>query len=206
MPFKEQTLEEFTAALASRAPVPGGGGTSALAGALGAALASMVANLTAGKKKYAAYEDDIQAILKKAEELRVKLLQLIDKDAEVFEPLSHAYGMPKDAPGRDELMEKALCLACSAPLEILRAAAESIELHKELAQKGSRLMISDVGVGAAICRAALCGANLSVFINTELMKDRDAAAMLDAEADEIMNKYCIMADDVYNDVVRGLRS
>ncbi|MBP8640081.1 MAG: cyclodeaminase/cyclohydrolase family protein, partial [Oscillospiraceae bacterium] len=139
MSYSEMSARSFTEVLASSKPVPGGGGASALVGAIGTALASMVGNLTTGKKKYAEFEDDLQRILAKADELRSKLLSLIDEDAKCFEPLSKAYGLDKSDPSRDEVTENALKFACTAPLAIMKTAAEAIELHAELALKGSNL-------------------------------------------------------------------
>lgn len=197
MSFINISTGEFAAELASPAPVPGGGGASALCGALGAALASMVGNLTVGKKKYAQYESDLQRILAHAEKLRQSLLELIDEDAECFKPLSHAYSIPKDDPEYDTIMESALRLACSAPMNIMRTAAEAIELHSELEQKGSRLMQSDVGVGVLCCKTALMGASLNVYINVSSMKDEEYAAKLRSEADGLLAKYCPLADEIY---------
>lgn len=205
MSFAEQTTASFTEILASAEPVPGGGGACALVGALGAALASMVSNLTTGKKKYAAFEPDISRILLDADKLRKTLLLLIDEDAKCFEPLSKAYGISKDDPERDEIMENALRLACTAPIAIMKKAAEAIELHSELAVKGSTLMLSDVGVGVLFCKSALMGASLSVFINIRLMKDRAYAENLRQETDALLNKYCELADNTYNDVFNKLR-
>lgn len=204
MSYAEMTASSFTEILASKDPIPGGGGASALVGAIGAALASMVGNLTTGKKKYAEFEADIQRILKKAEDLRNALLPLIDEDAKCFEPLSAAYGLSKDDPNRDEIMENALCLACTAPLAIMKRSAEAIELHAELAVKGSALMVSDVGVGVLCCKTALMGASLSVFINVRLMKNREYAAALKSEADALLEKYCPMADRTYAEVLAKL--
>lgn len=200
MSYAEMSASSFAEVLASKEPVPGGGGASALVGAIGAALASMVGNLTAGKKKYAEFEADIQRILKKAAELRNALLPLIDEDAKCFEPLSSAYGLPKDNPQRDEIMENALRLACSAPLAIMKRAAEAIELHAELAVKGSSLMVSDVGVGVLCCKTALMGASLSVLINVRLMKNREYAEALKSEADALLKEYCALADSTYAEV------
>ena len=205
MSFAEMSARSFTEVLASSEPVPGGGGASALVGAIGTALASMVGNLTTGKKKYAEYEDDIQRILKKADELRNTLLPQIDEDAKCFEPLSKAYGLSKDDPSRDEVMENALRIACTAPLAIMKTAAEAIELHAELAIKGSTLMLSDVGVGVLCCKTALMGASLSIFINVRLMKNRDFAEALKAETDSLLIKYCELADNTYADVFEKLK-
>ncbi|MFB0920626.1 MAG: cyclodeaminase/cyclohydrolase family protein [Oscillospiraceae bacterium] len=204
MSFTEMSALSFSEALASNEPVPGGGGASALIGALGAALASMVANLTTGKKKYAEFEHDIQRILIKAAELRKALLPLIDEDAKCFEPLSKAYSLPKDDPNRDAVMEDALRLACTAPLAIMKTAAEAIELHEELVLKGSALMISDVGVGVLCCKTALMGASLSVLINVRLMKDRAYADALKSETDTLLGKYCPLSDSIYARVLEKI--
>lgn len=204
MSFAQMSAHSFSEVLASSEPVPGGGGASALIGALGAALASMVANLTTGKKKYAEFEPDIQRILNNAAELRKALLPLIDEDAKCFEPLSKAYGLPKDDPNRDEVMENALRLACTAPLAIMKASAEVIKLHAELAVKGSTLMISDVGVGVLCCKTALMGASLSILINVRLMKDRAYADALKSETDALLEKYCPLSDRVYAQVLECL--
>ncbi|MCL2401537.1 MAG: cyclodeaminase/cyclohydrolase family protein [Oscillospiraceae bacterium] len=205
MSFVNKTCADFVEVLASKESVPGGGGASALVGAVGMALGNMVGSLTVGKKKYAEVEDQIKALMIEATGLQEELLRLVDKDAEVFEPLSKAYGIPKDDPTRAQVMEDALKLACSAPLEIMRACAKAIELQDEFAKKGSALAISDAGVGVVFCKAALQGASLNVFINTGSMTDKAAATAYEKEADELLKKYCAMADDIYNSVVAKLR-
>jgi formiminotetrahydrofolate cyclodeaminase len=205
MSFVNETCKSFVEVLASKASVPGGGGASALVGAIGMALGSMVGNLTTGKKKYADVEADIVALLEKSAALEAELLRLVDKDAEVFEPLSKAYGIPKDQPDRDQIMEDALKLACSAPMDIMRACCKAIDLQVDYAAKGSALAISDAGVGVAFCKAALMGASLNVFINTQSMKDKAYAAEVEKEADELLNKYCALADETYNSVISRLR-
>jgi formiminotetrahydrofolate cyclodeaminase len=205
MSFANKTCTEYVELLASKSSMPGGGGTSALVGAIGIALGSMVGNLTVGKKKYADVEADIIALLEKAAALQTELLRLVDEDAVVFEPLSKAYGIPKDDPNRDKIMEDALKLACSVPIEIMRTSAKAIELHGEFAKKGSALAISDVGVGIACCKAALMGGSLNVFINTNYMADKEYAAGIEAEADALLKKYNAMADEIYDAVVARLR-
>ena len=205
MSFAEMSARSFTELLASSEPVPGGGGASALVGAIGTALASMVGNLTTGKKKYAEFESDIQRILIKASILRNSLLPQIDEDAKCFEPLAKAYGLAKDDPTRDEVMENALRFACTAPMAIMKTAAEAIELHAELAVKGSVIMLSDVGVGVLCCKTALMGASLSIYINARLMKDREYAETLKSETDELLIKYCELADRTYADVFEKLK-
>ncbi|SHH48758.1 Formimidoyltetrahydrofolate cyclodeaminase [Sporobacter termitidis DSM 10068] len=205
MSFVTVSCTEFVDVLASKAPVPGGGGASALVGAVGTALGSMVGNLTVGKKKYADVEADIYAIMDKAAALQKELLRLVDEDAVVFEPLSKAYGIPKDDPNREKIMEDALKAACSVPMDIMRACCKAIELHEELAAKGSALALSDVGVGVIFCKSALMGASLNVFINTKSMTDKAYAAQIEKEADGLLAKYCAQADKIYDAVITRLR-
>jgi len=191
--------------LASKAAVPGGGGASALVGAVATALGNMVGSLTTGKKKYADVEADIVALKAKSDELQSELLELMDKDAEAFEPLSRAYGLPKDDPNRDSIMEAALRTATAVPLDIMRTIAKAIDVIAEFAAKGSALAISDAGVGAVFAKAALQGASLNVFINTKSMTDRKYAADIEAEADKLLGIYTSKADAVYGAVVGRLR-
>ena len=195
-----KSVTEFTEALASKAAVPGGGGASALVGAIGIALGDMVGELTVGKKKYADVEEDVKALMARAQELRVKLLDCVNKDAEAFEPLSRAYGIPKDDPARDEVMEKCLRDAAAAPLEILDLCCEAIELQREFADKGSVLAISDAATGVVFCWSALYGAAVNVKVNTKSMKDRAYAEKINAHVDEQMAKYRSLAEKVYQDV------
>ena len=192
---------KFTEVLASGDPVPGGGGASAMVGALGVALGSMVANLTVGKKKYADVEEEIIRLRKRAGELQDQLLILIQKDADNFEPLAKAYGMPKETEeqkqAKAEVMEKALKDACSVPLEIMKLCCEAIDLHEDFAHKGSTLAVSDAGVGVEFCKAALRGASLNVFINTKLMTERDYADKISKEAEDMLDKYVSKADEIF---------
>ncbi|HHW30417.1 MAG TPA: cyclodeaminase/cyclohydrolase family protein [Clostridiaceae bacterium] len=200
----EKSCKEFVEMLASSAPVPGGGGASAMVGSLGVALASMVGNLTLGKKKYEHFQDDIKRILEKAKELQKELLLLVEKDAEVFEPLSKAYGLPKNTEEerkiKDEILENALKSACSVPIEIMKKSLEAIYLHEELLTKGSRIVLSDVGVGVLFCKASLVGASLNVFINTKMMKDREYASKINEEAIKMLEEGKEKADAVYTAV------
>ena len=187
--MKNTVVSEFIVKLASKAPVPGGGGASALAGAIGIALGNMVGALTVGKKKYADVEDEIKDLMEKAETLSSRLLACIEKDAEAFEPLSKAYGIPKDDPSREEIMEKCLRAAAEVPMEILDLCCETIELLKDFGEKGSRIVITDAATGAAICRGAMYGAAINVKVNTKAMKDRAYAENLNQHVDEMLEKY-----------------
>ena len=197
----EQTCQGFLDALASKAPVPGGGGASALVGALGAALCTMVGNYTVGKKKYAAVEEDVKALMARAEDIRARLLALVDADAEAFEPLSKAYAIPKDDPSREAVMEKCLQDAAATPMAILRLSCEAIDLHREMLDKGSVIMLSDVGTGVVFCQSALYGAALNVRVNTKSMTDRAFAQAMDEEVDALVEKYGTIATQVYDAVM-----
>ena len=200
MSMNDMSVREFGAILAAKTSVPGGGGASALVGALGVALGSMVGNFTLGKKKYADVEPQIIALMDEAEKLRADLLDCIDEDAAAFEPLSKAYGIPKEEPGRDETLEKCLRDAAAAPMKILELSCRCVELHKEFAEKGSTLMVSDAGTGVAFCKAALLGAAINVKVNTKLMKDRAHAEAMNAHVDELVAKYTALADEVFDSV------
>ncbi|MBR6772445.1 MAG: cyclodeaminase/cyclohydrolase family protein [Clostridia bacterium] len=201
----EFSITDFTEKLSSKDAVPGGGGASALVGAMGAALASMVGNLTVGKPKYAAVEEDVKTLMLRAKAAEKKLLFLVEEDAKAFEPLSKAYGIPKTDPARDEIMENALEAASAPPMEMMRVCAEVIDVLAELIDKGSVLAVSDVGVGAALASAAMKGASLNVFINTGLMKNRKTAEKLNSEADSLLAKYIPAADGLVEKTAARVR-
>lgn len=209
MGFSTVPCNEFVDVLASKAPVPGGGGASALVGAVGTALGNMVGSLTVGKKKYADVEEEMVSLKEKATKLQEELLRLVERDAEVFEPLSKAYGMPRateeEKTEKARVMEIVLKDACSVPMEIMEKCCEAIELLEVFAEKGSTLAISDAGVGAAMCKAALLGASLNVYINTKSMKNREYAEELNAKCDAMLEKYPPMADRVFESVLGRLK-
>ncbi len=198
-------IEDYLAVLSSKAPVPGGGGAAALAGALGASLASMVGELTVGKKKYADVEESVKVLIAKASYLRDRFLSLADADAEAFLPLSAAYSMPKENDdqkrARNDVMQKALVSAEEVPLRILRCSGEMVGLIEELLEKGSVLAISDVGVSALLLIAAAKSAALNVFINTKLMDDRELAGRLEAEVHTLLDEIVPASECVYGEVL-----
>lgn len=206
MKLIDKTVAAFTEELASPAPVPGGGGASALAAAIGVSLGDMVGELTVGKKKYADVEEEIQSLMARAQALRIRFLELVDADAAAFAPLAKAYGIPKEDPNRAQIMEEALKTACSVPMDIMRACAEAIDIIEEFAAKGSRLAVSDAGCGAILCKAAMQAAALNVFINTKSMKDLSCKAALEKEADALLTKYTDLGDTIYESVANSLRS
>jgi formiminotetrahydrofolate cyclodeaminase len=205
MKMLEKPATQFLSELSSNAPVPGGGGASAAVGAFAAALGMMVTNLTIGKKKYADYEEEVKAVRDRLEGLRDQLIDLVDGDAVAFEPLSKAYSIPKDDPERDIIMENALYEASVVPMGIMEtvlAAAKELEV---LVEKGSKLAVSDVGVGILFAQAAIEGASLNVYINTKSMKDRERAAALDAKADAIIAEGAALKARIYSGVLAAIK-
>lgn len=209
MELTNLSCEVFLSDLSSKSPAPGGGGASALVGAVGVALGNMVGSLTLGKKKYAAVEPDILALNARAEALRKKLEHLVQADADAFTPLAAAYGLPKDTPEqaahKAAVLEQALNDACAVPLDIMTACCEGIALAQEYAEKGSVLAVSDAGCAALFCKAALQAAGLNVSINTKLMKDTAHAAELNARADAMLAEFVPLADKLYDKLSYQLR-
>ncbi|WP_312102298.1 cyclodeaminase/cyclohydrolase family protein [Pygmaiobacter massiliensis] len=202
------SCEEFVRVLSSAAPVPGGGGASALVGAIGMALGSMVGSLTTGKKKYAAVEEDIQRLLARSQTIQTELLALVMRDAEVFEPVAKAYGMPSatdaEKTQKQQVMEKVLREAALVPAEIMDQCIAALEVTAEFAQKGSALAVSDAGVSATACRAGLEGASLNVYINTKMMKDREFADRLNRETQEKVARGAKLAEEIFTNVTQKL--
>ncbi len=194
------SVSEFTQSLASKTSVPGGGGASALAASVAIALGDMVGEYTLGKKKYAHVEDEIAECMVKAQDLRVRLLACIEKDALAFEPLSKAYSIPKDKPDRDAIMEDCLKAAADVPLEILMLSAEAMELLVTFSKKGSVIVVSDAATGAAILAGAMKGAAVNVKINSKSMKDREYADRLNEQVDQLLAKYLPLADKIYDTI------
>ena len=193
MELMNLSCEGFLEELASKAAAPGGGGASALVGAAGVALGSMVGSLTVGKKKYV-----------RAEALRKRLEVLVQADAEAFLPVAAAYKLPKETPEQQAhkaaVLEKALDRACAVPLEVMTACGEGIALAAEYAEKGSVLARSDAGCAALFCKAAMQAAGLNVKVNTRLMADKAHADALEARAEQLLAEFVPQADRVYQTV------
>lgn len=201
-------IDEYIKELGSKAPVPGGGGASAVAGALSAALSSMVCNLTVGKKSYISVEDDIKKILEDMNKHMESFIKLSDKDAEVFYPLSQAYGFKpqndEEKKMHEENMEKLLFDAAMVPLDIMKEAYSMLVAVDFLAEKGSKLAVSDAGVAVSMLRSAVCGAMMNVVINVKYMKNREKAQDLMDEASEILENTMNKADIIYREVLEVL--
>lgn len=205
----EKRTTEFLKELSSGAAVPGGGGASAAVGAFAAALGMMVTNLTAGKKKYADVEAEIMDIREELEALREELVNLTDRDAEAFEPLSKAYGLPKEneeqKKEKERVMEQALLEASAVPMQIMEVALKVMRRLKVLGEKGSRLAVSDVGVGILFAQAALEGASLNVFINTKMMKNREQAEEMNMRTEAMITQGKTLKDETYMNVLGKIK-
>ncbi len=205
MGMTAQSCDYFLEELASRAPVPGGGGAAALGGAIGMALSNMVGNLTVGKKRYAAVETEVQALLNEGERIIGELKKLVDRDAAVFAPLAEAYGLPKNTPEetahKEKVMEECSKTASSVPLEIMRKAYAGIKIHERMGRIGSRLAISDVGCGVVFLKAALISAYLNVLINLGAIKDRVYLEKTTVEVNRLLTEGNRIADGTLQAVI-----
>jgi len=186
----EQPVTQFLDELASSAATPGGGSAAAILGALGAALVSMVCNLTIGKKNYAEVEGEMHDVLANAEALRARLADMVADDIAAFNGLMAAYGLPKqtddEKAARGAAIQHALIAATEAPLACARACADVIKLSMRAAEVGNRNVISDAGVGALAAQAALRGAALNVDINVPSLQDQVFAKACRDEMDALL--------------------
>ncbi len=188
----DKKVSNFLNELASNSPTPGGGSVAALAGALGAALISMVGNLTVGKKKYENVEEEIKRILSSSEKLRYELSQLIEEDVKVFNNIMSTYKMPKETEDekkvRAEKIQESLIKAAKVPLKVAYKCLDILSLSKEVAEKGNINVVSDAGVAALMAEAALESAILNVKINLKMIKDEKERTELSSSIKEILLK------------------
>lgn len=172
-----KTINDFLDELASNSPAPGGGSVAALAGAMGAALASMVCNLTIGKKKYAGVEGEMKSVLEKTEKLRAQFTMLVDKDTQAFNEVMGAFALPKDTDEqkskRSSAIQSATKVATAVPLEVMRRCIEGLKLAKVVAEKGNSSSVSDAGVSAIMLNGGLESAALNVQINLGSLQDKE---------------------------------
>ncbi len=199
MPSK-RTLKMFLDDLASSSPAPGGGSVAALAGALGAALTSMVCNLTVGKKKYADVEKDMKKIVAQSEELRSTFTVLIDKDTLAFSKVMEAYGLPKETDPQKALrsaaIREATKEATQIPLEVMKHCIDALALAQEVASRGNVNSISDAGVSALMLHAACEGAALNVRINLNSLDDQDFVGWKTDEVASLLSTSRMMLDEI----------
>lgn len=204
------TINEFIEKLGSKDAVPGGGGAAALTASLGISLCKMAANLTVGKKKFADVEAEMYDIIAECDKLSAEFVGLIQKDADGFLPLSKAYGLPTETEEqkkfKEETLERELVHAAAVPFEIMEKGARAIELSAIVAEKGSKLVVSDAACAINTCMSALKCASLNVYINTKYMKDRDKAAELNQKADNLITNSSILAENVFSGVLKSLKT
>lgn len=204
----DKTLTGFMDALASATPAPGGGSAAALAGTMGAALVSMVCNLTLGKKKYADVQQDIAALLEQSEILRLKLMSLLQADVQAYTEVSTAYKLPRDTEeqkaARSEAIQQALKTATEVPLQIVEACSQVLDLCAPAAEKGNIAAVSDAGVAALMAEAGLRSGALNVLINIHSIQDQTFASEMNARLDSLLQGRPALKDRIYEQVVSKL--
>ncbi|MBQ6091422.1 MAG: cyclodeaminase/cyclohydrolase family protein [Lachnospiraceae bacterium] len=203
-------IKDFLEALAGKDPVPGGGGASALTGALGASLASMTCALTFGKKKYADKEPALREADAKLRENASLLFEGIDRDAKAFLPLAEAFslpsGTPEEAAHKDEVLQKEYLAACDVPMAVMKSCLEGIEAAAVAGTDGSKVVISDACAGLILLEAAMKAAALNVYINARYMKDRTKAEELVRFAEETCDKGSKLAGEVISVITEELKT
>ena len=204
------TINEFIEKLGSKDAVPGGGGAAALTASLGISLCKMAANLTVGKKKFADVEAEMYEIIAECDKLSAEFVGLIQKDADGFLPLSKAYGLPTETEEqkkyKEETLEHELVHAAAVPFEIMEKCARAIELSAIVAEKGSKLVVSDAACAINTCMSALKCASLNVYINTKYMKDKEKALELNQRADKLISDSSEVADKVFLNVINSMKN
>lgn len=208
MKLAELQVQDFTKLLASDAPAPGGGSAAALEGAVGAALTAMVCELTAGKQQYAEYHDLVREVQQKAEDLRVRLVDVMDRDTAAFLLVSSAFAMPKataeEKAARSAAIQRGLAECTKTPLEVMELAAAALELTASLLGKFNESAASDLGVAALSLRAGIQGAWLNVLINVGSLKDQELAASCRARGEALLEKALPLADRIYQTIAASL--
>jgi len=188
--LKDQKIKNFLDTLASKSPTPGGGSVAALTGSMGAALLSMVGNLTIGKRKYIHVEDDIKRLLKRSEILRADFEELMERDIEAFNQFMAIMKLPKETEeqkeNRRKKMQIALIEAANVPLEVARKSLEVLNICQEVANKGNKNVISDAGVGAILAEAAFDSAILNVKINLAMIQEEKVKSNLTHEIELLL--------------------
>ncbi len=205
----EMKCSDFIDKLGSNEPVPGGGSASALVGALGTALGTMVGELTTGKKTYAMHEEELSRIIPASRSLTEKMKAAVNKDVTAFEPLAAAYRMPNVTDEDKKLRQAAIAAgvidAAAAPLELAELCVEALQILDRFSRIGSRLAISDAGTGAAFCEAALKGARLNVLINLKSIKDENIKQEFSERLEKATAECSELAADIYSRVEEACR-
>jgi formiminotetrahydrofolate cyclodeaminase len=200
------SLQSFLNELAGSAPTPGGGSAAAIMGAMGAALVSMVCNVTLGKKGHEADAPDLIAVRDESEQLRARLSAMVAEDIAAFDGLMAAYRLPKaseqEKSRRAEAIQSNLRAATETPLACARACAEVVALSRRAGEKGYAGVISDAGVGVLAANSALRSAALNVYINAPALKDRAYALAATAEIEKLLDQCSRESESIFA-LVRG---
>lgn len=208
MKLAELKTAEFVDLLASDAPAPGGGSAAALEGALGAALTAMVCSLTVGKQKYAEYQELASDTRKKANGLRDRFLDAMERDTQSFNAVSAAFKLPKDTEeekaARSAAIQEGLKGCTRPPLEMMELAVEALELTAAVLGRSNESAASDLGVSALSLRAAIQGAWLNVLINIGSLKDAAAAEDFRRRGEALLERALPLADRIYQTVADGM--
>jgi len=206
----DYSFRKIMAIAASDAPTPGGGSVSALVGVLGVSMAAMVGNLTYGKSQYAAVQNEIKDITGRAYYVMARLEKLMEDDIAAFGKFMAAYRLPKgnaeEKAKRDEAIQKALRGATQTPLEIAKTLLEALSLTAQLSRIGNKMAISDAGVAAYVCEAAVHAVLLNVDINLPLVSDAGFAAQALEEKERIAGEACRLKEQavaVVNERMKG---
>jgi len=208
MKLVDYSLRDFSEILASDMPAPGGGSAAALSGALGAALLCMTASLTIGRARYAEHEPFVKEALGIAEELRLRMLDILDRDNEAFKMVSAVYAMPKDSEAeslvRNAAMQDALKACALIPFELMECSLRALELADEMVGRVNINAVSDLGVAVLNLKASAQGAWLNVLINLEGIRDEIFSARYTISGNELMRAVSELSDNLYNEILRGL--
>jgi formiminotetrahydrofolate cyclodeaminase len=202
----QDSVEKFLDELAGGNPTPGGGSAAAISGAMGAALVSMVCNVTLGKKGYEGVAAEMQAVLAESEKVRRRLTAMVAEDIAAFDSIMAAYKLPKatddDKARRAAAIQAGLRRATETPLECARACAEVIALARRASEHGYLNVISDGGVGVLAGFTGLRSAALNVYINTPAIKDREFAERAAAELEKLLT-FCAAETEAVYTLVRN---
>ena len=210
MRLSELNVEAFTELLASDAPAPGGGSAAALEGSIGAALVAMVCELTANKSQYAEHRDHVLETQKKAEHIRTRLADVMERDTRAFMRVSAAFAMPKNTEeekaARSAAIQQGLAGCIETPLEMMELASQALELAASLSGRSNKNAASDLGVAVLSLHACIRGAWLNMLININSLKDRDLAESYRRRGEAIQERILPLADRIYNDILHSLQN
>ena len=206
--IEDQSIRRFLDELASAAPTPGGGSAAAVMGAMGAALVSMVCNLTTGKKDFEHVEAAVRQVREQAEALRQRLTAMIEADVQAFDALMAAYKLPRatdqDKAARGRAIQESLKQATDVPLACASACAEVIDLSRQIAQIGHQGVISDAGVAVLVAHAGLRSAALNVRINVPSIRDAEFVQSRRARLEALLEQCAVSTEETYNTVLGRL--